>query len=214
MAQSQAPSLDQLRRDARALKKAHDAGADPARRFEGCTALARAIEARGTPPPLTPEETLLARAAGGEATTGIYIDPAKLPEAYRNILRMILYLSGKMAHMERLVALGIEYDRPDAEGLTPVQVAGWEGLPEVMGYLLRLRPDLSHVNGYGGTLLSTIIHGSKNCPGRARRDYIACARMVLEHGVALPRQGIDLAGQEQVAAFLSDWAKRHPGQVV
>jgi ankyrin repeat protein len=88
------------------------------------------------------------------------VDPERLPDAYRNIIRTILHLPGKLDHVKRLVRLGVEFDRPDAEGLTPVQVAGWEGLPDVMAYLLSLGPDLAHQNGYGGTLLSTILHGS------------------------------------------------------
>ena len=70
------------------------------------------------------------------------------------------------------------------------------------------------MNGYGGTLLSTIIHGSENCPERAQRDYLGCLERVLEHGVALPKRAIDLAGQPEVAAFLANWADQHPGQVV
>jgi hypothetical protein len=202
-----------------------EAGADPGRVFEGCTAygyarvfgnadLARAIEARGEVPELTAEEKLLAMAADGPVPAGVYIDPAKLPEAYRNIIRMILYLPGKLDHVKRLVAMGVEYDRPDTEGLTPVQVAGWEGLPEVMGYLLSLKPDLSHVNDYGGTLLSTILHGADNCPDRADRDYIGCLTLALEQGVALPRAAIDFANEDEIADFLESWAEDHPGAVV
>ncbi|MHC0052374.1 ankyrin repeat domain-containing protein [Actibacterium sp. D379-3] len=202
-----------------------DAGADPARVYDRATAygfarvfgndaLARAIAVRGTPPALSAEEEALALAADGVDTAGRFIDPGKLPDSYRNILRMIVHLPGKLDHMKRLVALGVEYDRPDAEGLTPVQVAGWEGLPAVMAWLLSLRPDLSHVNGYGGTLLSTIIHGSENCPARAGRDHVECARLALEQGVALPRRAPDQAGQSDMAAFLADWADRYPGQVV
>ena len=202
-----------------------DAGADPSRSFEGGSAyayarvfgntvLAQAIEARGQATPLSPDEALLAAAADGEETGDAYIDPVKLPEAYRNVIRMILHLPGKLDHVKRLVALGVEFDRPDAEGLTPVQLAGWEGVPEVMTYFLSLKPDLSHVNSYGGTLLSTIIHGSENCPQRADRDYIGCLKLALKAGVALPRRVPELAGDPEVAAFLADWAEAHPGQVV
>lgn len=202
-----------------------EAGADPARTYQGCTAygyarvfgnqhLARAIETRGQVPDLTPEEALLAEAADGEETTGLFVDTAKLPDAYRNIIRMIVHLPGKLDHIKRLVAIGVEYDRPDSEELTPVQVAGWEGLPEVMAYFLSLSPDLSHVNGFGGTLLSTIIHGSENCPQRAQRDYVACLELALHEGVALPRRAPGVAGDPAVAEFLADWAEAHPGQVV
>ena len=99
-------------------------------------------------------------------------------------------------------------------GLTPIQIAGWEGLPEMVSYFLSLRPDLSHVNSYGGTLLGTIIHGSENCPKRAERDHIACARLALEEGVALPRRSVEFAGEPMMAAFLAEWAEAHPGQVI
>lgn len=204
-----------------------DAGASATRVFEGVTpysmarvygnaGLAKLLEERGAATSLNREETLLARAAEGRESPGEYIDPEKLPEAYRSLIRSILHLPSKdmIGHLKRLVELGIPYDMPDPEGLTPVQIAGWEGLPEIMAYLLSLKPDLGHINGYGGTLLTTILHGSENNPNRAGRDYISCLRFALEEGVALPRRAIELAGDQEIAEFLSDWAETHPGQVV
>lgn len=202
-----------------------DNGADPTRTYEGMTpyayarvfgnaALARLLEDRGHATPLSPSEDLLARVAEGEMPQGEYIDPAKLPDGCRNIIRLILHLPGKLPHIQRLVAVGVETDRPDAEGLTPVQVAGWEGLPEVMAYLVAQKPDLGHVNGYGGNLFSTILHGAANNPARDGRDHIACLRLALEEGVALPREAPDRVGDPEIAAFLKDWAEAHPGQVV
>lgn len=202
-----------------------DAGADPSRQFEGCSAygfarvfgnaaLAQEIEARGATPGLTADEEVLAMAADGTDTTGRAIGTARLPDAYRNIIRTILHLPGKLDHIKRLVALGIEYDRPDAEGLTPVQVAGWEGLPDVMAYLLSLGPDLMHQNGYGGTLLSTIMHGSENCPHRASRDHLGCLDLALEAGVPVPRRAAAMAGTPEIAERLSDWAEMYPERLV
>ncbi len=222
------PALHQAARrgsDDRMIAILLDAGADPSAHYKGASAygfarvhgnqaLSRAIEARGAAVPLTPEEELMARSADGQASPGQYINPAKLPEAYQHLIREILHLPGRLPQIERLVALGLPYDQPDAQGITPVQIAGWEGLPEVMAYFLKLRPDLSHVNGYGGTLLSTILHGSENNPERAERDHIACFRLALEAGVALPEAVIRNAGREDVSAFLQDWAIRMPGQVV
>ncbi|WP_227286847.1 ankyrin repeat domain-containing protein [Boseongicola sp. H5] len=222
------PALHQAARrmsDRRMIEMLLEAGADASRVFEGATAygyarvfgnaeLAAAIRARGDVPELSREERMLAMAADGELPDGVYIDPARLPEAYRNIIRMIQHLPGKLEHVKRLVAMGVEYDRPDTEGLTPVQLAGWEGLPEMLDYFLSLKPDLAHINNYGGTLLSTIIHGSENCPERAERDYLACLELVLKEGVALPRRAIELAGDPDVSEFLADWARAHPGQVV
>lgn len=201
------------------------AGADPSLRYDGMTSygyarvfgnrtLAAAIEKGSKAPDLTPEEELLAMAADGVDTDGRYLDPARLPQTYREMLCTLLAMPDKLPHVKRLVALGLEWDRPNREGLTPVQLAGWEGLPEVMGYFLKLKPDLGHINGYGGTLLSTIIHGSENCPNRASRDYVACLELALTEGVALPQRAIDLAGDEAVANYLADWAEAHPGQVI
>lgn len=202
-----------------------DHGADPGRIFQGASAyafarvfgnraLAQAIEARGGAHALSREEALMAGASEGRVPQGEYVDPAKLAEGFRNIIRLILHLPGRLDQVKALVALGLEYDLPDSEGLTPVQVAGWEGLPDMLAYFISLKPDLGHVNGYGGTLLSTIVHGSENCPERDGRDYIACLDLALSEGVALPRQQIRLAGREDLRAFLEDWAARFPGQVV
>lgn len=83
-----------------------------------------------------------------------------------------------------------------------------------MGWLLGLGVDLGRVNAYGGGLLSTVIHGSENCPARESRDHVGCARLALEAGVLLPERAIDLAGDPGMSAFLADWAGSHPGQVV
>ncbi|PIL19135.1 hypothetical protein P775_16265 [Puniceibacterium antarcticum] len=222
------PSLHQAaRRDSGAEMVALllEHGADPGRLYQGVSAysyarvfgnrvLAEAIEARGVAMPLSWEEKLLAQAADGDLRPGVFIDPERLPEAYRTILRQILHLPDRLDHIRRLVGLGIEYDGTDSEGLTPVQVAGWEGLPEVLAYFLSLRPDLSHVNGFGGTLLGTILHGSEHHPERDSRDHLACLEMALQQGVALPRQTLRQVGREDVAAFLEAWAEAHPGQLV
>lgn len=200
-------------------------GARPDRVYEGATAyafarvhgsaaVAKAIEALGAQTPLSAEETLLAAAADGLEKPGVFIDPNRLAPAYRHLIREILHLPGRLGHVRRLVALGLPYDAPDAQGVTPVQIAGWEGLPEVLAYFLSLRPDLSHVNGYGGTLLTTILHGSENNPDRAGRDYLACLDLALTASVALPRAVIAGAGRDDVRAFLEDWAEARPGQVV
>ena len=202
-----------------------DHGADPERVYEGAgtyaaarvygnTDLSDALEARGQSQPLSRDEALLARAAEGAASPDEYIDPAQLAPAFRHILSHILHHPGKLAHVKALVAIGVEYDLPNSEGLTPVQLAGWEGLSEVMDYFLRLKPDLGHVNGYGGALLSTIVHGSENNPKQADGDYLGCLELALKEGVALPRHQLRNSGRSDVAAFLKDWAERYPGQVV
>ncbi|WP_412565255.1 ankyrin repeat domain-containing protein [Thalassobius sp. MITS945101] len=221
------PALHQAARrmcDRRMVDLLLAAGADPAEEYEGASAygyakvfgnadLVAAIEALGAPA-LHGQEALLVEAAAGRVPAGQYLDPAKLPEAYRNLLHNLIGVAGKLDHIKALVALGMAFDQPDGQGLTPVQLAGWEGLPEVMVYFLSQKPDLSHVNNYGGTLLSTIIHGSENCPNREGRDHLACLELALTHGVALPRQAIELAGRGDVSDFLRHWGETYPGQLV
>ncbi len=181
-----------------------------AARVYGHRALARILE----PTPLAPEEELLALAAENAVPAGVFIDPAKIPPVYTDIVRQSVRPDQDLTHVKALVALGMPWDKPDPSGLPPVQIAGWEGLPEVLAYFLSLKPDLSHINGYGGSLLSTIVHGSENNPNRTGRDYLGCLKLVLEEGVALPKETIGFAGEPEVASFLADWAARHPGQVV
>lgn len=98
-------------------------------------------------------------------------------------------------------------------GVTPVMAAGYAGAAEVLAYLLTLRPDLSHVNTYGGTLLTTLLHGAETCPGRATGDYPACLRLVLTAGVPLPKAAMRAAGRADLRALMQDWAEAHPAQL-
>ncbi len=222
------PALHQAARrgcDARMVQILLDAGADSLATYQGMSAyvLARAfgndaaahVLASVTPNAAVPGDlAVFVAAIEGRVRDGQYLDPAKLPPELRGILRNLVHLPGRLDQIRQLVRVGIEYARPDDMGLTPVQIAGWEGLPEVLRYFLSLKPDLGHVNGYGGTLLSTIIHGSENAPYRADRDHVECARQVLHLGVSLPRRAVELAGAEEMSEFLTDWARRHPAQVV
>ena len=196
------------------------AGAEPDARHQGISAYELAAimcndavaQALG-PQPVAEALAPLVAAAQGQSASG-FVDPSTLPEEARLIIRTLLNRPGRLDHIKRLVALGVETDRPDEMGLTPVQVAGWEGLVDEMAYLLSQRPDLGHVNAFGGTLLSTILHGAEHSPSHDSRDHLTCTRLVLEHGVALPRSAITSTGREDIAALLEHWAEAHPGQVV
>ena len=157
------------------------------------------------------EEVAIADAVAGRATR--QIDPERLPEPTRDMIRSQIHLPHALRRTKALVEIGLPHDRPDPQGLTPVQVAGWEGIPDVMAYLMSLGVSLDHVNGYGGDLMSTIVHGSENAPGRRTRDHVACARLALNAGVPLRRQEVEFAGEIEMAEFLNDWAEEHPNQV-
>lgn len=197
------------------------AGGDPAQVGQGITAYAAArvyghlpLIGLLEPQALTPEETLLAQATTGVVPDGVYIDTAKLPSIYLDLVAEFAGDPVRLDHIKALIKLGLPWDKGAAMDVPPVQLAGWQGQPEMLRYFLSLSPDLGHINGYGGTLLSTIVHGSENNPERAERDYISCLEIALTEGVALPKRAAEFAGVPEVAAFLADWAEAHPGQVV
>lgn len=183
-------------------------------RIFGNREVAQVLEQAGAATSLSPVEAQLARAADGDVHDRDWIDMGQLSEELRFLLGRLVWREGTLPQMQRLVAMGFDANLPDEMGMPPLHLAGWEGMLEKMAWLLSLRPDLSHVNGYGGTLFSTILHGSENCAKRAERDHIGCLRAALEHGVALPRPAIEGAGTPEMAAFLEGWAAARPGQVV
>ncbi|MGR3270528.1 ankyrin repeat domain-containing protein [Thalassococcus profundi] len=201
-------------------------GADPGRRYRGASvygfarvhghaALARRLEARVAAVALTPQEALLAAAAEGRDSAGSALDPAHIPEAYRDILHEIVPMPDRLDHVRHLLALGLPFDQPDAQGLTPVQMAGWAGLPEALRLFLDLGPDVAHVNGYGGGLVDTILHGAANNPARAETscDYEACLDMALAAGALLPRRSMRTTADDGLRALMEDWAEAHPERV-
>ena len=100
--------------------------------------------------------------------------------------------------------------------LSPLHVAGWEGVPDTVAFLLTLAPELRAVNAYGCDALDTTIHGAEHCPnaGTPGRDHIRCAALLLEAGAPLRRADIDGTGAQDMALFLEDWAEQHPDQVI
>lgn len=202
-----------------------DHGADPSATAFGHTAYALArihgnrpvadlIAAAGGPTDLTGPEAQLARAADGEVGARDWIDMEKLTPETRRLLCRLASRPGSLPHIRRLVEMGFDPNVADEINLPPLQLAGWEGLADTFACLLAQKPDLSHVNGFGGTVIETILHGAEHCPARAERDHIACMAHLLHHGAALPRRLLAWDNDPAMAAFLSDWAERHPGQVV
>ena len=222
------PALHQAARrmcDANMARLLLDAGADPGERHLGLTAhglaviygnkeFARALEERGHVEELEGAYRAAAVAAEGAYDGSTRLDSEHIVGELKYLLHNLQSYPDRLEHSKRLVSLGFGSDTPDQMGLTPVQLAGWEGLPNAVEYWLSLHPDLEHVNGFGGDLLSTIVHGSENCPDRRNRDHISCAWLALRAGVPLPRKAPCYAGDESMAGFLAEWAALHPDQVV
>lgn len=170
-------------------------------RIYGNPSYAEALEKAGADSRLSPEDQLLAAAALGQ----IAAPPLQNPTAATELLGEIIRRPEGLPHAKALVALGADTSAFFDQGLPLLQVAGWEGLPDAFDWALGLNPDLTAVNGYGGDLLSTIMHGSENCPERATRDHQACADMALRAGAVLTPQVISFAGDPEMAEFLESW---------
>ena len=177
----------------------------------GNKAAAKAMADHGCNTDLTVEEKAISEAVAGRI--GPPIDPDRLPKETRDMIRSQVHLPGGLERTKALVAVGLPFDHVDPQGLTPLQIAGWEGRSDIMEYLLTLGPRLNHINGYGGDLMSTIIHGAENAPPKPDRDHIACARLALDATGSLRKSDIAFAGDPDMADFLSDWAERHPDHV-
>lgn len=181
-------------------------------RMRGNHAVARVLEEAGQATPLDETEALLAAAADGPVDGRV--DPARLTDETRRILTRVLGVDGTIDHVKRLIEIGIDPDWTDEQGMPAIHIAGWEGHADAVAYLLRFGPDLERRNIYGGDLIGTVIHGAEFCPARARRDHVACARMVLEAGARPHRRDIEGCGVEAMAEVLSAWADVHPERVV
>ncbi|MEM6322775.1 MAG: ankyrin repeat domain-containing protein [Pseudomonadota bacterium] len=211
------PLFQAIRRrcDAEMFELLLAAGADPYARHAGVSLypFARACGHReaaaallnaGSDTTLRQAETVLAAAADDALRPGMSVDPSDLPDFLRMLPHTLLGSTRDLGHISRLIDAGLEHDVPDEMGLPPVQIAGWEGLPDFVEYFLRRGVALTHRNEFGGDLLETIVHGSEFCPHRANRDHIACAEMALNAGFAVSAALVDEAGDEEMAAFLAD----------
>ncbi len=199
-------------------------GAEPDARWQGHTAyglariygnetFAEALAQAGHASELSATEAVLAACATGEAPDGRPLASLPLDEEERLVLTRIILWQDRLAHARALVAAGIDPDTAEEMDMPPLHLAGWAGLPDHVAWLLTLKPDLTHVNAYGGDLVGTIAHGSENRLDVAERDHVACARLALEAGARLRRSDLRGAMNEDMVAFLQGWAEDHPDQV-
>lgn len=180
----------------------------------GNLSFARALAAAGHASPLSEAEAILAGCAEGNVPEGRPLAQMDLGDEEKRILTRVILWEDALDHANALVAAGIDPNVTDEMEMTPLHLAAWAGLPEQTAWLLTLDPDLAHVNGYGGDLLSTISHGAENRLDTELRDHVACARLALDAGAALRQAVLDGAMDERLVDFLSDWAEAHPDRVV
>lgn len=222
------PALHQAARrrcSARIARLLLDHGADPKARWRGHSAyalarvfgnraVAQVLEEAGGAPPLSRAEALLAAAADGAVPEGTRLGPEEPGPALRCLMGDLVGFGGTLAHLQRLAAIGMDPEWTDGMGLSAVHLAGWEGRADVLSWLLSRGTDVERRNGYGGTLLETVLHGAANCPARQAREHLACLRLVLSAEAKVPRAALQAAPDEEIAAVLEDWAEAHPERFV
>lgn len=196
-------------------------GADPAAvwnahtayglaRIYGNSSFADALEDMGHASQLTPVEAALADCAEGRVPAE-QINPSDLDDEAKRLLNRLAAEPGAVGHIKALIGAGLDPNTKEEMGMSPLHVAGWEGVSDTVAYLMTLSPDLEFENDYGGDALGTVIHGAEFCPNAADRDHITCARLLLEAGAELRQREIDECGSESMAAFLEDWQSEHAG---
>ncbi len=192
------------------------AGGDIEARFQGISpfALARihgnsevcqVLVDAGAKQTLNDPETLLVAAAEGSSLPEDHVDEAKLPKEYQLLLCRLATRDDSLDHIRRLVALGLEPDRRDEMGLTPDHLAGWDGRADHLAYFLSFVPDTEAKNAYGGTLLSTILHGAQSAPRHECQDYESCVRYALEAGAEVLPEFLDNPQADGLTDILKSW---------
>ena len=181
-------------------------------RMRGNRAVAEAMAAHGQATELNPTETLLAQAADGPVEGRL--DPEALTDEARLLIHRMLGFDGTLEHIDRLIALGLDPNAVDEQGMPAIHIAAWEGLAGEVDYLLGHAPDFELKNMYGGDVMGTVIHGAEFSPSRAIRDHLRAARLLLDAGARLHLHDVEGCGVEEMADMLRDWAEAHPERVI
>ncbi|MEM8978019.1 MAG: ankyrin repeat domain-containing protein [Pseudomonadota bacterium] len=184
----------------------------------GLLGVAETLAEAGADTTLSPLEEAfrtIARAAfEGSKAPPQQLENVDLPEAYQGLLAQMVAWPKAWPYITALVEQGINPHDPEGQNMPPFHLAGWEGLPDRLAYFLDLKPDLAHINAYGGNLFSTVLHGAEHCPARATRDHVGAMRLALQAGAEVPRPALEVAANEPVQRLLKDWVAAHPNSLV
>jgi ankyrin repeat protein len=111
-----------------------------------------------------------------------------------------------------MLDLGFDPHAHGAHRSTPLDRAAFHGYADIVFLLLTLdpRPPLSDRNEFGGTPLTTCVHGSLHGWKTGHpQDHLRTLQLLLEAGAALDPE-IGPTGNDTVDAFLRDWIRNHP----
>lgn len=189
-----------------------DHGADPAlvwkehtpyamARIFGNHAVADVLQQRGFETALSANEKILVECAAGVMPTA-RLDMTALGDEDLRLLTRVVAGPTPVAHMEALIAAGLDPDGTDEMDMPPLHVACWEGLLEKTAFLLQFSPDLTRENAYGGDVMGTVIHGSEHSPKAAERAHVACAQLLVAAGAVPKREDVDGCGNAEMVLFL------------
>ena len=180
-------------------------GAYALARIMGNRDFATALEELGLASPLTPLEQTLADCANG-APHPSPIPPGTALTAEAALLPVRLAGDDtRLDHLKALLAAGLPFTVVDEMELHPLHIALWQGQVETVTWLLRLNPDLTHLNAYGGDALGTLMHGADNAPKMAQQDHVACLKLLRAAGVPFRAEEMQGTGSEEMLAALEDW---------
>ncbi len=110
----------------------------------------------------------------------------------------------------RLMAeFGFDPNRHGESDAPPIHTAAWWGRAEIVAMYLEFAVELETTNMYGGTALSTAIHGSMNCPGRDQGDYLSCVKLLVDAGAMINPSDLEM-GSDEVMLYLEDCLDQKP----
>ena len=165
--------------------------------------------ARSTPE-LSATEAFVAAIVGGRSTEAEAIrrrEPSimsRLDPIEAAIHTALAVFPGQLPALRRLHHFGFDPRLVGDGGMPAFHHAAWRGDSEVVDFYIReAQLDLEWENRYGGTLLSTAIHGSAHCPAHLRVDHLSTIRLILAAGGKLrPDDGDLTIGSEEVRELL------------
>lgn len=159
------------------------------------------LRRRGCDTALSANEKILADCAAGVMPSA-RLDVGKLGAEDLRLLTRIVAGPTPVAHLEALIAAGLDPDATDEMDMSALHVACWEGLADKVAFLMQFSPDLTRKNAYGGDVMGTVIHGSEHCPKAAERAHVACAQILVAAGVVPDRADVDACGNAEMVLFL------------
>lgn len=182
-----------------------DAGADLQARPEGGASVYRLaacfgrtdvmefLRERGAEEPLHPMEQFAAACARNDETAARAL-LAAMPDIFarmpEGILRVLPELAGLGRHdaVRLMLELGWPREVKSAWDATALNLAVYQGDARMAAVLLDYGADWRTPHGYKDNVVGTLSHSSRNPPENpdGPRDFVGCARVLLEHGVPVP----------------------------